>query len=182
MGWRGAALTPRLLVLDFERDKANVKGRFFEAYPLTELLLDRPEVIEMMRALLADTEGVERRLMKALISAHDDQRRGGFALRDAEATFWRSTEPHFLSWLSAVAALEDWDEASERRSHELEREMNVVVRRVALELYDAQVAMSELDLGKAPRIARARRALRADLYPSPRPASSRGESETHAAT
>ncbi|MCK6591224.1 MAG: type I-E CRISPR-associated protein Cse1/CasA, partial [Polyangiaceae bacterium] len=40
----------RLLVLDFDRDKANVKRRFFEAFPLTSDLLGNTDAVERLRS------------------------------------------------------------------------------------------------------------------------------------
>ena len=83
---------PRLLVLDFDRDKANVKGRFFEAFPLTDHLLGNPDVVGHLRALIDDAQNVRFSLVKALIGAHDDRKQGGLALADAEASFWTASE------------------------------------------------------------------------------------------
>lgn len=166
LSWRQARVAPRLLVLDFERDKANVKQRFFEAYPLTELLLNKHELVELLRALVDEAQRVERRLRKALVSAHDGQRRGGFALREAEAAFWRDSEPEFHRWLASTVAIEEWTDETAEQARMGSAAMIAAARRSALAIFDAHVEVSEFDPAKAARIAIARRALRADLRPS----------------
>ena len=48
---QGRPALPRLLVLDFNRDKANIKGRFFESYPLSDALLGQPETVATVPAV-----------------------------------------------------------------------------------------------------------------------------------
>jgi len=182
-GLRGAKATPKLLVLHFDRDKANVKRRFFEAYPLTELLADRREVVEILRAILDDAQLVQRRLTKALISAHDDQRRGGFALRDAEVEFWRESEPSFLRWLAGLASCTEWNVGTEQMALDRGDEMKRRVRRAAITIFDSHVELSEFDPSKAARVAKARRSLTSDLYKQLGPQRpSTGDQISHAAT
>ena len=172
LGWRGTRVIPRLIVLDYDRDKANVKRRFFEAYPLSNLLVSSPALLELMRALIDDAQTVQRRLAKALISAHDDQRRGGFALREAETSFWRDSEPTFLRWLGGTSTSDEWTDEAAERAQANGAEMRSLIRRSALGIFDEHVEMSEFDPTKAARIAKARRSLRRDLYSpsSPPPA------------
>ena len=185
LGWRGAKATPRLTVLDFDRDKANVKRRFFESYPLNNILVGNADLVELMRSLIDDAQSVQRRLAKALISAHDDQRRGGFALREAETSFWRDSEPTFHRWLAGTAALDEWTDEAAHRAQTMGADMNASIRRSALNIFDAHVEISEFDPAKAARIATARRSLRNDLYSpaSRRPAATpvTGEHNDHAA-
>ncbi|MCE9574550.1 MAG: type I-E CRISPR-associated protein Cse1/CasA [Deltaproteobacteria bacterium] len=184
LGWRGARSVPRLIVLDFDRDKANVKRRFFESYPLSNILVSNPELLELMRAIVDDAQAVQRRLAKALVVAHDDQRRGGFALREAETSFWRDSEPAFFAWLASAASLDAWTDEAALRVQTLAAAMKAHVRRAALGIFDAHVEISEFDPAKAKRIAAQRRALRSDLYPStqasPARAVTTGESHDHA--
>jgi CRISPR type I-E-associated protein CasA/Cse1 len=183
LGRRGTKATPKLLVLYFDRDKANVKRRFFEAYPLTELLADRVEVVEILRAILEDAEVVQRRLTKALTSAHDDQRRGGFALRDAEAEFWRESEPSFLRLLASLASCTEWNAGTEQMALDRGDEMKRRVRRAAITIFDSHVELSEFDPSKAARVAKARRSLTSDLYKQLGPQRpSTGDQVSHAAT
>jgi CRISPR type I-E-associated protein CasA/Cse1 len=158
---------PRLLVLDFDRDKASVKRRFFEAFPLTRDLLDT-SVVERLRTLLSEVEDVERALVKFLKRAHDDRRVGGLALEDARTSFWAGTEVPFWGWLSgAVNEERDSDEGAERleKAHDATLEL---IRRAALEIFDKHAELSEFEPSKQARIAKARRQLRHVLWPQAR--------------
>jgi len=139
----------------------------------------------LMRSLIDHAQSVQRRLAKALISAHDDQRRGGFALREAETSFWRDSEPTFHRWLAGTAALDEWTDEAAHRAQTMGADMNASIRRSALNIFDAHVEISEFDPAKAARIATARRSLRNDLYSpaSRRPAATpvTGEHNDHAA-
>lgn len=157
---------PRLLVLDFDRDKAIVRRRFFEAFPLTEHLVGNRDLVERLRALVDDAQILERALVKALVQAHDDRKQGGLALADAEASFWLSSEAPFLDWLAAVAGAEVWDVAAERQVDAARSRMEAALRRTAIGVFNAHVAVSEFDPSKQARVAKARRRLLKSLYPS----------------
>jgi CRISPR type I-E-associated protein CasA/Cse1 len=159
------AKRPRLLVLDFDRDKANVKRRFFEAFPLTDHLLGKPDVVDRMRALVDDARDVRFFLVKALTRAHDDRRQGGLALADAETSFWTASEAPFLDWLTAVTAVETWNDEADARVEHARQTMQTALRRAALTLFNAHVSLSEFDPRKQARVAKARRALTNALYP-----------------
>lgn len=163
LGFRGKR--PRLLVLDFERDKANVKRRFFEAFPLTDDLLRKPDAVDRLRMLVSDAQEVEHALMRALVHAHDSRRLGGLALADARTSFWTASERPFLAWLAAVVAIDDgngnWELANNKQGQMLN-----ALRTTALSIFDAHAALSEFDPRKQERIARARRRLRRALWSS----------------
>ena len=156
---------PRLLVLDFDRDKANVRGRFFEAFPLTDHLLGNPQVIEHLRVLVDDAQDVRFSLVKALIGAHDDRKQGGLALADAETSFWTASQEPFLDWLAAVTAVETWNDVADAHAERARQAMHTALRRTALTLFNAHVAISEFDTRKQARVAKARRSLTNALYP-----------------
>ena len=169
---RGQPRSPRLLVLDFDRDKANVKQRFFEAWPLTDDLLRNPSAIERLRDLAKDAEFVERKLWKALLSAHDERKKGaraGFASADAVTAYWMATEAPFLSWLRTVVdthtETDEADLAAQRAAHLIGQ----TLRQTALRLFDANCSMSEFDPRKQSQVARARSRLRRDLWAAPNP-------------
>lgn len=155
----------RLLVLDFDRDKANVKGRFFEGFPLTEALLSKPVVVEHLRAMVDDAEAVARALGQALSRAHDDRKHGGLALPDAVATFWASSERPFLDWLATLVKLDPDAEDDEPVLDASNGAMRDALRRSAMTVFDAHVELSEFDPRKQERIAVARRRLRGSLFP-----------------
>jgi hypothetical protein len=158
----------RLLLLDFDRDKANVKRRFFEAFPLTDDLVGHPETVDRLRLLVTDAQEIEQALVHALTRAHDRLKRGGFALADARAAFWSASETPFLTWLAAVVASDERTAEGEEQASRAERDMRTALRRTAVSIFDAHVALSELDPRKQERIARARRRLNADLWPRPK--------------
>ncbi len=155
----------RLLVLDFERDKANVKQRFFEAFPLTEHLLDDADVIERLRALVNDAQDVRLCLVRALTRAHDDRKHGGLALADAETAFWTVSEEPFFDWLASVVATDEWTEEAEQRTEAARKQMASALRRTALRIFDAHVEISEFEPAIQARVAKARRSLVRALYP-----------------
>jgi CRISPR type I-E-associated protein CasA/Cse1 len=161
---------PRLLVLDFDRDKANVKARFFEAFPLTDHLLGNTDVVDRMRALVDDAQDVRFSLVKALTGAHDDRKQGGLALADAETSFWTASEGPFLDWLSSVTAVDTWNDEADARVDQARRTMHAALRRTALTLFNAHVTISEFDPRKQARMAKARRSLINALYPRPKSA------------
>jgi hypothetical protein len=165
----------RLLVLDFDRDKANVKRRFFEAFPLTGDLFENTGAVDRLRALVDDAQAIERALVHALTRAHDSQKRGGFALADARSSFWSASEAPFLSWLAAVVAVDEGSASGEEAAARLERDMRETLRRTASSIFDAHTALSEFDPRKQERIAKARRRLRAELWPRPKPTVSTAE-------
>ena len=156
---------PRLLVLDFDRDKANVKRRFFEAFPLTEHLLGNSDVVEHMRTLVDDAQEVRFSLVRALTAAHDDRKQGGLALADAETSFWTASEMPFLDWLSSVTAVDTWNDEADARVELARQTMHAALRRTALALFNAHVSVSEFDPRKQARVAKARRSLTKTLYP-----------------
>jgi CRISPR type I-E-associated protein CasA/Cse1 len=173
--WRALGLKtkrPDLLVLDFDRDKANVKRRFFEAFPLTRDLLEGKEAVERLRALVADAQNVERALVGALMRAHDDRKAGGLALADAKSGYWSASEGPFLTWIAALVARDESEADADARIESAETTMRAALRKVALRLFDASAALSELDPRKAERVAAARRRLTKELWP--RPADSAG--------
>ncbi|CAN5192593.1 hypothetical protein BH09MYX1_BH09MYX1_46310 [soil metagenome] len=163
------AKSPRLLVLDFDRDKANVRRRFFEAFPLTEHLLGNADAIERLRLLVTDAQDVRFALVRALTSAHDDRKQGGLALADAETAFWTASEAPFFDWLDEVVA-DDGTDAGGLRIDAARQTMTGGLRRVALAMFDEHVSISEFDPRKQARVANARRSLTRTLYPKPRPA------------
>jgi CRISPR type I-E-associated protein CasA/Cse1 len=150
-------LNPRLLLLDYDRDKAILRGVFYEAFPLTDGL---ERHVEKLRELSGVAAEAASKLARALTDAHDEKgKRNGFAVADALAEFWRSTEPAFLDWLSvAVRNGGDDDMATARQA------MLSTLRSVAIARFDAQVELSEFDLRKQSLIAAARARLRRDLY------------------
>jgi hypothetical protein len=156
---------PRLLVLDFDRDKANVKRRFFEGFPLTDQLLGNPNAIERLRELINDAQDVRFALVRALTQAHDDRKLGGLALADGETAFWTAIEAPFFDWLDQVVAVDDWNEEAEAAVDTARRTMAAALRRTAVGIFDAHVAISEFDPRKQARVAKARRGLTKALYP-----------------
>lgn len=168
----GRAKQLRLLVLDFDRDKANVKRRFFEAFRLTDDLIGTKDAVDRLRAVVDDAQDVERALMYALSRAHDSQKRGGFALADARSAFWSASEAPFHSWLAAVVAVDEGSDGGEAQIARLGRDMEQILRKTATSIFDAHAAMSELDPRKQRRIAEARRRLHAELWPRPKTAPS----------
>jgi hypothetical protein len=169
---------PRLLVLDFDRDKANVKRRFFEAFPLTENLLGRPEIVERLRSLVDDAQDVRLSLVRALTKAHDDRKQGGLALADAETSFWWASEGPFLDWLSTVTEFDGGNDEADARVDDARENMEGSLRRTALSLFDAHVSMSEFDPRKQARVAKARRSLIKRLYPRVKTATPTASTET----
>lgn len=167
--WRllpGRRKTPRMLVLDFNRDKANIKGRFFESYPLSDALVSKPNTVERMRLLIEDSESVAFTLGKELDRAHDDRGRGGFARPDALAAFWGSTEQPFVAWLSAMLKSEGDGVPDEAAVEASEVKMREALRRTAMQLFDTHAEFSEFDPRKQQQIAKARRRMRQRLWPS----------------
>jgi len=164
--WRslsGKPKRPLLLVLDFDRKDASVRGRFFEAFPL----LVRGDTIEQLRALVADAQDVQRSLVQALTRAHDDRKQGGFARADAESSFWASSEAPFLDWLQVVTSADEPTEENDAQVDRAGKTMRARLRKTALEIFDAHVALSEFDPRKAEGVAKARRNLVKSLYPKP---------------
>lgn len=149
-------LNPRLQLLDYDRDKAILRGVFYESFPLTDGL---EAAVEKLRALSATAAEAANKLSRALTAAHDDQqKRNGFAVADALAEFWRDTEPAFLDWLTVAVRKGSEDELEAARTSMLR-----TLRAVALARFDAQVELSEFDLRKQELIAAARSRLRRDL-------------------
>lgn len=163
-------MTVRLLVLDFERDKANIKRRFFESFPLTHDLLQRGEVIERIRSLVEDAQRVESALAKSLTQAHDTRKAGGLAREDARASFWAASEAPFIDWLTALISLNDDSDADFQRAESYEATMRGNLRQTALAIFDAHAELSEFDPRKQGLVAKARRNLRNTLWPKPLPA------------
>jgi CRISPR type I-E-associated protein CasA/Cse1 len=167
---RGQTKRPRLLVLDFDRDKANIKQRFFEAWPLTEDLVSNRDLIERLRDLAADAEFVEKTLWRALLAAHDERTKGarpGLSSADAITAFWMQTETPFLAWLHAASV----QGADEQRDAIAEREaltMREALRRVAVRIFDEHCTLSEFDPRKQELVARSRSRLRRTLWPPPK--------------
>jgi hypothetical protein len=161
LAFRGERL--RLLVLDFDRDKANVKRRFFEAFPLTADLGSR-ETVDLIRALVVETQRIAGELDKALTRAHDDRKAGGFALADARASFWGGTEAHFVDWLNVVTKVDRDTDAGEARFQSAAEEVVIALKRKAKSIFDTHVEPSEFDPRKQERIAKQRRALQIALY------------------
>lgn len=159
---------PRLLVLDFDRDKANVKRRFFEAFPLTDHFLGNVNVIDSLRALVDDAQDVRSSLVKAVTSAHDDRKLGGLALADAETAYWTASEAPFFDWLAVVTAIDTWDDVSDALVEKSRQAMHVALRKTAVAIFNSHVDLSEFDPRKQARVAKARRALTNALYPKPR--------------
>jgi len=161
--------TLRLIVLDFERNKANVKRRFFEAFPLSTGLVDNGEHLALVRALTAETEEIAYALTKALTRAHDDRKLGGLALADAQSSFWTTSEAPFLDWLAEVVNADgetdaEWAQLQQSRTLVLNS-----LRRTAISLFNAHAALSEFDPRKQERVAKARRSLLKALWQKPAP-------------
>jgi CRISPR type I-E-associated protein CasA/Cse1 len=155
----------RLIVLDFDRDKANVKRRFFEAFPLSKNLVEKPETVEMLRVLSSDAQNIEYALAKALTRAHDDRKLGGLALADARSSFWGTSEAPVLGWLATIIAIDEgtdagWDEIQRSRASVLN-----LLRRTAIGIFNAHAELSEFDPRKQQRVAKARRFLLKSLWP-----------------
>jgi hypothetical protein len=159
---------PRLLVIDFDRDKANVRRRFFEAFPLADGLIADRDALERLRSLVDDAQGIERALVGALVRAHDTQKRGGLALPDARTELWTGTEDRMLEWLDATSSLDRADEDGERVAASLEDAMRRAMRERARSIFDAHAELSELDPRMQARIAKARRRLVRELSPRPK--------------
>lgn len=155
----------RLIILDFERDKANIKRRFFESYPLGHRILEDADLLDRLRATVDDAEHVQRALSVALVNAHDARKMGGLALRDAEASFWAVTEAPFLDWLVELTALDTVDDEADRALEEHGRALRINIRKRALEIFDRHAEVSEFDIHCQERVARARRNLQHALYP-----------------
>ena len=168
--WKSLGVRPKrasMLVIDFDRDKANVKRRFFEGFPLTEGLVEDHDVVERLRELVDDAQGVERALVRALERAHSTQKRGGLALGDARSELWTGTEAPMLEWLDAVSSLDRDTASGEGAAGLLEKEMRETLRQRAQNIFNAHAQMSEMDPRMQPRIAKARRWLRSELWPRP---------------
>lgn len=160
----------RMILLDFDRDKAIVRRRFFEAFSLADDLLDDEETIERVREVVNCAEDVERRLLFALSEAHDDRKAGGFSLSDARTEFWTATEKPFHDWLASVGGPDQpaEDRIASARSHLLQ-----MMLRSAVSIFDSHVEISEFDPRKQEQIAKARKRLRSYLHyrmgnPAPR--------------
>lgn len=153
---------PRLLVLDFDRDKANVRRRFFESFPISADLLTKPDAVERLRELAAAAEKIEVAMVRELTRAHDDRKLGGLAVTDARTSYWVTTEGSFYRWLDVVTGDES-DGAWVRAQAEHDR-MLKALRRRALAIFDEHVALSEFDPRKQERIAKARRSLTRALW------------------
>jgi len=167
--WRSLSLRggfPRLILLDFDRDKASVKRRFFEGFPL-QSQIDNEPAIERIRALSAETQAIEGALVKALKDAHDDRKAGGLALADARCTFWSTTEPHFAAWLAQAIAIDDGSDESFAKLAAATADMLGSLRRKALAVFNAHASLSEFDPRKQAKVARARRKLSNALWPRP---------------
>jgi CRISPR type I-E-associated protein CasA/Cse1 len=148
----------RLLILDFDRDKANVRRRFFEGFSLSQDVLGNESAIERLRDLAGDARDVDFELSKAIKKAHDGREgsRGGFALPDARASFWSTTETNFSIALKLIVQA---DELNENAMLENLRSTKRGLRKMALKIFDDHVAASEFDARKQERIALARRGL-----------------------
>jgi CRISPR type I-E-associated protein CasA/Cse1 len=155
----------RLIVLDFDRDKANVKRRFFEAFPLTASLVNKGELVDLLRVLIADTQEIAYALETALTRAHDDRKAGGLALADARSSFWATSEDPFLDWLAAVVAADEDSDAGWGQIQRSRAMMLDVLRKTAMAIFNAHAELSEFDPRKQQRVARARRALLKALWP-----------------
>jgi CRISPR type I-E-associated protein CasA/Cse1 len=157
---------PRLIVLDFDRDKANVRRRFFESFPLSAHLTSA-EVIEHLRLVLDEAQYVASALERALLEAHDkrkSKKAAGLALPDARAAFWAATEGPFFSWLDIIVRSADVDTAdAEADVLRARSAMQLTMSQRAVSIFDAHVQMSEFDLRKQEQVAKARRMLRATL-------------------
>lgn len=163
----GRTKRPDLLVLDFDRDKAIVRSRFFEKFPLGNAILAQPDVHERLRDLTNDAQDVGALLPRALKMAHDD-RSPAFALADATSEYWTITEPHFLRWLDVVGSVEEWTATTEQQADLARAEMSRAMRTTVLKLFDQHVALSEFDPRKQERIANSRRWLQRKLFPRAR--------------
>jgi CRISPR type I-E-associated protein CasA/Cse1 len=95
-----------LIVLDYERDKAVVRRRFFESYRLADL--GDAAAVARIRARLDQAQDIERLLTWALSRASDKK----LDISSARTAFWMETEADFLEWLYAGAP--EVEEAPER--------------------------------------------------------------------
>lgn len=163
----GRTKRPKLIVLDFDRDKANVRRRFFESIPLSDALLKNKEVLEQLRALIRSAEDVQRALVGALKSAHDSQKRGGLAMVDAVSAYWTATEPPFLDWLVLVSGADEWSDEADAHAQAARAQAHRAFCRSAIEVFNAHVEMSEFDLRKQTLVAKARKRLLRELFPRP---------------
>jgi hypothetical protein len=157
----------RLIILDFERDKATIRQRFFESYALTAGLLQK-DTVEHLRMVLKDAQDVQRSLERALVKAHDDRKQGGLALADAEATFWVLSEPPFLQWLAEATRSNGEAEPDDDVILKAHVKMSSQIRKSAVDLFDSHVSISEFEPRKQKRIAEARSQLLVALFTSSR--------------
>jgi hypothetical protein len=144
----------RLLILDFVRDKAMVRGRFFEHFPIQDL--GDPALLERVQARLNDAQQVERDLLWALKRAA-----ANVSWASARTAFWTATEPAFLEWLEGgcpepVPAAEG-GEAAPRPVDP----MRALARRV----FDQQAQVLESCPRRLEAVAEARRWLTSALWP-----------------
>lgn len=154
----------RLLILDFDRDKANIRRRFFEGFQLTDDFLENQDTIEALRALVDDAQQVERTLLSALAEARADRATGGLAQEDARTAYWAASEPRFLDWLDSTgSAMARSDASSDLEIHAARERMLSELRSLAKEIFDRHVSTSEFDPRKQERVAVARRRLRKKL-------------------
>jgi len=138
-----------------------VKGRFSESFPL----LQRPETLARLRALVSDAQAVEQSLTQALMLAHNRRKQGGLAYVDAQKGFWSSSEAPFWRWLQMVTSAAEPSAESVAEVEHADRDMRARLRQTAFENFDAHVALSEFEPRKAERVARARRYLMQSLRP-----------------
>jgi hypothetical protein len=109
--------------------------------------------------------------LRCLKLAHDTRKVGGLALADAESMFWARSEPPFLAWLASEIRTDEDEEGDEREA--ARRRLKEVIRGCAIDIFDAHIEISEFDPRKQELIAKARRRLRAALFPPAKPPSPR---------
>jgi CRISPR type I-E-associated protein CasA/Cse1 len=161
----------RLIVLDFVRDKANIKRRFFESFSLTSDLVAGHEFADVLRALVGETQEVASALEKALVRAHDDRRLGGLALAEARTAFWSSTEAPFMDWWATVVEVDHESDAGWSQLRDSRTLLVASFKRTALSIFNDHAEVSEFDPRKQKRVALARRTLIRALWQSQSPAS-----------
>ncbi|MFZ5889556.1 MAG: type I-E CRISPR-associated protein Cse1/CasA [Myxococcota bacterium] len=149
----------KLIILDFERDKANVRARFFESTLANEQLLGNDEAIEKLRAVTEDAIDVLRSLTKALARARGERKTEGTSLADARAAFWCQIELPFFEWLGVLTQSQGRNGSPPTHADDAERALRTTMRSTALRIFDAHAALAEFDSRKQRAVAIARRLL-----------------------
>lgn len=137
-----------LLVLDYSADKARIKGRISEAFPLSRRIAD-PDFAEYVRSLVERAEDVFDALDKALAEVRRRGKNGkqkGYWFYDANAAFWQRSEWPF--WEAFEAGLTGDMDGYERFVEKVEF--------VALDIFDRHASSSASDPQWIAHVVRAR--------------------------